>query len=208
MIAWSTVAPALRTLLSNLALAASVTPAFEAQWTHKKAEYRHPEVQKALLVRVTRVAGDETYRQYVETEVDDVPVVTEHLVGQREFTLEVRVESHEHTEDGASGWAWSMLERVRTGLMFQRSIDALLAVNVGLVRLGDARDVSFTFDKRRINAAMFEATFNAAFDLADSVSADWFETALLTSQFQDTAGITLPSPPNVTDLEVSIAEDA
>ncbi len=207
MIAWSTVAPALRSLLSDLALAAPVTPDFEAQWSEKASEYRHPEVQKALLLRVTRVAGDETYRQYVATTVDDETILVEHLVGQREFTIEVRVESHEHDEAGTYGWAWSMLERVRTSLMFQRAIDALLAVDVGIVRLSDSRDVSFTFDKRRINAALFEATFNAAFDLSDAVPANWFEHAALTSRFQDAAGVTLSSPPNITDVVVPPLEE-
>lgn len=203
MIGWSTVAPALKTLLSELALAAAVTPAFQAQWFDGTREFRHPDVQQELTLRVTRVADVQTERRYDYDAGDtETPAtLTETLFGMREFTLEVRVESHDHRQD-LSSWAWSMLERVRSGLLFQRSIDALLAVEVGLVRLGDSRDVSFKFDKRTVHAAMFEATFNAAFEHSDSVNPAWFERALLTSNVMDPAGVALGSPPNVTDLVV------
>lgn len=205
MIAWDVVAPALRTLFSNLALATAANPAFLALWRDGNAEFTHPDIQRTLTLRVTRISDVDGARQYVHDE--DTDALEEHIVGMREFTLEVRVESHEHAEDQAA-WAWSMLERIRTGLYFQRAIDALLAVNVGLVRLGDSRDISYRYDKRRINAAMFEATFNAAFDLTDaSAAANWFETVLLTTDFQRADGTSLPTPPNVFEHEVTIAED-
>lgn len=200
MIAWDVVAPTLRTLFSSLALATSADPAFLAQWADKSAEFRHPDVQRSLTLRVTRVSDVDGARQYVATETDELE---EHIVGMREFTLEVRVDSHEHAEDQGS-WAWSMLERIRTGLYFQRAIDTLLAVNVGLVRLTDARDISYKFDKRRINAAMFEATFNASYDLVDlSAAADWFETVLLTTAVRNPVDTILPTPPNVHEFEIS-----
>lgn len=205
MIAWSTVAPALRELLSSLATATPIDPTFEGDWTDRRAEYIHPAVQKELVLRITRVAEFSADRVYTETQIPTadgpVTVMTESIVGMKEFTLEVRVESHEHSEE-VDRWAWSMAERIRTGLYFQRAIDALLAVNVGLVRLGDARDISFTFDKRRVNAAYFEATFNAAFCLTDSVTTDWFERVELTSHIKNPGDTELSSPPNVTALVV------
>lgn len=197
MIAWSTVAPAIRELLSSLATAEPIDPSFEGDWTDRKAEYIHPAVQKELILRIARVREFQASRVYAEVD----GVLTESIVGMKEFVLEVRVESHDHSEE-VSRWAWSMADRIRTSLYFQRSIDALLAVNVGLVSLGDARDISFTFDKRRVNAAVFEATLNAGFCLTDSVPGDWFERVELTSHLQNPGGTELPSPPNVTDLVV------
>lgn len=197
MINWSEVAPALKALLSDLAPATAVTPAFAAQWHGAKREYVHPDVQKELIMRVTRVADVQTERRFNYTD-DPAPTLTEEVFGMREFTLEVRVESHDHSES-ESRWSWSMIERVRSRLFFTRSASALLAVGVGIVRIGDSRDVSFKFDKHIVNAAMFEATFNAAFSLEDAVTTDWFERAALTSNFQDPAGVTLSSPPNLTD---------
>jgi len=92
-----------------------------------------------------------------------------------------------------------MLERVRTSLFFSRSLDAMLAVGVGIITVGDSRDISFKFDKHIVSAAMFEVTMAGAFSLTDSVPMDWFERAALTSQFQDAAGITLSTPPNIDD---------
>lgn len=204
MIAWNVVAPALRTLFSGLALATAASPAFRALWRDGNAEFTHPQVQRTLTLRVTRVSDVDGARQYVTNDDEELE---EHIVGMREFTIEIRVDSHEHAEDQAA-WALSMLERVRTGLYFTRAINALLAVNVGIVRLGDVRDVSYRYDKRRINAAMFEATFNAGFDLTDvDAAANWFETVLLTTDFQRADGTSLPTPPNVFEHEITIAED-
>ncbi len=205
MILWSAVAPALKSLFSDIALAAAVDPSFQAQWFEAQREFRHPEVQQALTLRVTRVADVHTERRFdydPDSEGDPpAPTFTETVFGMREFNLEVRVESHDHSE-ASDSWSWSMLERLRSALFFDRAIRALLDVGVGIVRLSDSRDVSFTFDKRRVNAAMFEATFNAAFSLSDSVPANWFERVVLTSEFQDIAGVTLPSPPNITNVVV------
>lgn len=206
MINWSEVAPAIRTLISGLATTAPVTPSFEGRWADRKAEFIHTEVQRSLILRIARVREFQTTRVYRDIVVtpdvgDPYGALQEVIVGMREFVVEVRVEAFEHTEQ-ADRWSWSMLERIRTGLQFQRAADALLAVNVGLVSLGDSRDVSFTFDKRRINAAMFEVTMNGAFCHADTVTTDWFEHVVLTSKIRNPADELLPSPPNVTDLAV------
>jgi hypothetical protein len=204
VIAWNVVAPALRTLFSDLALATAANPAFLALWRDGNAEFTHPDVQRTLTLRVTRISDVDGARQYVTNDDDELE---EHIVGMREFTLEVRVRSHEHAEDQAA-WAWSMLERIRTGLYFTRAINALLAVNVGIVRIGDSRDVSYRYDKRRINAAMFEVTFNAGFDLQDvSAAANWFDTVLLTTAIKRPDGTLLPTPPNLDEFEISVSEE-
>lgn len=206
MIDWSTVAPALKTLFSDIALATAVNPSFLAQWHGASQEHVHPEVQAELTLRVTRVAEFQTERRYLSEVVDDVETFSEQLFGMREFTLEVRVASHDHTES-QSKWAWGMIERLRTSLLFQRAIDALLAVDVGLVSVSDSLDVSYKFDKRIVSAAMFEATFNAAFTLTDSVSADWFETVLLSSAMRNPGDVLLPTPPNLDEFQIGPVED-
>lgn len=206
MIDWSTVAPAIRSLLSELALSAAVTPSFEGRWTDRKAEFMHPEVQQELVLRVVRVDDVHAHRRYETVTVtpeegEPYEELRERIEGMREFVLEVRVEAHEHSEEAAS-WSWSMLERIRTGMCFQRAIDRLLAVNVGIVRVAPSRDISFTFDKRRVNAAMFEVTMNGAFSHADPVPVGWFERVAITSHIRNQGDELLPSPPNVTELVV------
>lgn len=206
MIDWTTVAPAIRTLLSGLATATALEPSFEGDWTDHKSEFIHPAVQKELILRVARVSDFQAHRVYRDIVVtpdegDPHDELRESIEGMRELVLEVRVEAHEHSED-ESRWSWSMLERVRTGLMFQRAIDTLLAVNVGLVSIGPARDVSYTYDKHRVNAAMFEATLNVAFRHDDPIPIGWFERAELTSKLRSPGDVLLPSPPNVTALVV------
>lgn len=197
MINWSEVAPALKAVFSGLAVHPPVTPDFRAQWADERQEFVHAIVQKALTLRVTRVADVLIEHRYA---VEDEQL-TEQLYGMKEFTLEVRCDSHAHVQDD-NRWAWSMIERVRTGLLFQRSIKALLDVGVGLVDVSDSRDISFKFDKHIVPAAMFEATFNAAFCQADPVPLNWFEHVAITSQIQGPDGVTLPSPPNVTNLVI------
>lgn len=212
MIDWSTVAPALRTLVSSIATAAEADPAFLGRWADRRAEYLHPDVQKELILRVTRVADFDAYRSYGEVTIPESGSTPEHQVlqetisGMKEFGLEVRVDSHDHSED-ENRWSWSMADRIRTSLYFNRAISALLAVNVGIVRIGDINDVSYTFDKRRVNSALFEVTLNAAFCLTDPVTTDWFERVELTSRFQDPAGVTLSAPPNIAGVVVPPIEE-
>lgn len=203
MIEWSTVAPALRTILSGIATATTESPEFLGRWADKQSEFIHSEVQRELIMRVTRVADIDGYRSYEENEDQEL---IETISGMSEFTLEVRVDSHEHAEESDS-WAWSMIERIRTSLRLRRVIDALLAVEVGIVSVGPARDVSYRYDKNRVNAALFELTCNASFELSDSVTTDWFEKVELTSEIKGPDGVTLPSPPNVTALVVGPIDD-
>lgn len=202
MIQWSTVAPALRSLFGSIALANSVTPEFRAQWQDRKQEFRHPEVQRALILRVTRTRDVLTERKF-ELSGEEF---SEQIYGIREFVLEVRVESFEHAETEGERWAWSMIERLRSALYFERALSALASVGVGLIEVGDSQDVSFKFDKRIVNAALFEARFNAAFCLSDSVPANYFETLIISSQIQGVDGITLDEPPNFTDLVIGEPE--
>lgn len=193
MIDWSVVAPRLRSVFSSIALAQPVTPSFLASWAEGRREHRHPEVQKELILRVTRV--DEFSADRVYAELPDGKL-QERIVGMKEFGLEVRVDSHEHGEEQGR-WSWSMIERLRTGLYFESTIASLLEVGVGLTHIGPAIDVSYTFDKRRVNAALFEASFYGTFCAANPIPIDWFERVELTSEIRGSSDELLPSPPNI-----------
>ncbi|HVJ27434.1 MAG TPA: hypothetical protein VM493_07810 [Vicinamibacterales bacterium] len=207
MIDWSTVAPAIRSLVSSIATSAAKDPAFLGRWMDRQAEYIHPDVAKELILRVSRVSDFDAYRSYNTVTVPATGDTPEHqelyevISGMKEFGLEIRVESHDHSES-ENRWSWSMAERIRTNLHFSRVTSAILAVGVGIVRIGDIVDVSYRFDKRRVNSALFEVTLNAAFSLTDPVTTDWFEHVALTSNFKDVTGATLSAPPNITDLVV------
>ena len=206
MIDWSEVAPALRTLISSLATASPATPSFEGRWADKKAEFVHPGVQRELVLRIMRVRdvyADQLYETVTVTpdDVEAFQVLEERVYGMKEFVLEVRVDSYEHSED-ESRWSWSMAERIRTGLHFERANTALQAVNVALVSIGDARPFTFNHDKRVINCAIFEVTMNAAFTIADPVPTNWFERVVLTSEIRNPADVLLTSPPNITNVMV------
>jgi hypothetical protein len=202
VINWTDVAPALVTLFSDLALDNAATPAFKAQWADKQREFIHPAVGKSLILRVSSIAGvggdERRYENITITPEDADPytMVRETIVGHRRFVVEVRVESHDHTEN-ESRWCWSMTERIRTRLRRQRSLDALQAVNVAMLDIGPATDVSLTYDKRRVNAAVLDVSFYAAFSDADPVPLNWFARVLLTSDVDESG-----EPPNVTDLSI------
>lgn len=207
MINWSEVAPVLVTLFSNLALDESASPEFLAQWSEGKREFVHPDVGKSLTLKVTSVVGigddEPRYENITVTpdEGDPYTMLQETLVGHRRFVLQVKVESHEHAPD-ETRWCWSMIERIRTRLLRTSSQQALQAVNVALIDTGAATDASFTFDKRRWNAAVMDVTLYAAFSDTDTVEMNWIERVELTSQISDPADNLLPTPPNVADMSV------
>ncbi len=206
MIDWSKISPKLVELITSLSLD-DPPPEFKAQWAHKTRDYLTPSVAAELVLRVVSVQGvgsDETRHKEV-TITPDVgdPYIELHeqIVGHRKFVLEVRVESQIHSEE-ENRWCWSICERIRTRLRRGRSNAALRAINVSLLSIGAATDTSFSFEKRKINVALMPITFYAAFCDTDTVSVNWFERVLLTSQIKNVDNTLLSSPPNFTDLPI------
>lgn len=197
MIGWSTVAPGLKALFSDMALAEAVSPEFLAQWAEGAKETTHPEVGMDLTLKITSVVGD-GLDELRYTYEDDVQ--SETVVGHRRFTLQCRVESHFHGEaDAETGWCWTMTERLRTSIRRSRNRETLDSLNVALVDIGPAVDASFSFDKRRANAAVCDFFFYTAVSDVDPVPIGWIERIDLTSLIKGVDGDTLPSPPNITN---------
>jgi hypothetical protein len=203
VINWTDVAPALVNLISSLSLD-DPPQKFQANWAHKSQKMVVPEVGMDLLLRVTSVVGvgeDETRKKTVTitpTEGDPYPEVFETVVGHRKFVLEVRVESQVHEEE-KNRWAMSMLDRIRTRMRRTHSVEALQRVNVALLKIGASNDVTFKADKRKINAAVMDMTFYAAFCDEDPVAIGWFEKIKLTARIRGVDDELLDSPPNFTD---------
>ena len=198
-IGWSEIAPGLRALFSDMALANQTSPEFLAHWEDGPREMVHPEIGMELTLKITRVVGiglDE-----LRYENNDDGNLEETVVGHRQFTLQVRVESHFHGEEETpeSAWCWTMIERLRTSIRRSRNRAALEALNVSLVDILQANDATFTFDKRRANAAVCEFVMMTAVCDTDPVLPGWIEHVELTSLIKGVDGELLPEPPNFTD---------
>lgn len=210
MIGWSTVAPGLRSLFSQMASDTAYSPEFRAMWGEGKREMVHPQVGMSLSLKVTSVIGDgldELRHENITVtpdEGDPYTMLSERVVGHRRLTLQCRIESHFHDQDDdvQAGWCWTMTERLRTSIRRTRNREALQALNVSLVDIGPATDVSLTFDKRRLNAAVVDFFLQTSFDDADPIHLGWIERIELTAQTQDVDGQALPEPPNYSDRAI------
>lgn len=205
MIQWSVAAPALKSLLEGLAHTAEqkarIQPAFKARWAGKKTGFINPKAKAELILKlrqVEKIGDDETRIENIADEGDPADP-RESIVGQRRITIEVRCESFRHGEENDT-WAWTMAGLISTRLRRKSSSDALTAVNLALIDLGPAIDISYEFNEREVNAASFELILVGAFrDVDIDTPYEWFERALVTSHLEHTDGTELPSPPNYTD---------
>jgi hypothetical protein len=210
VIGWSTVAPGLRSLFSAMASDTAYSPEFRAMWGEGKQEMVHPQVGMRLTLKVTSIVGDgldELRHENITVtpeEGDPYTMLEERVVGHRRFTLQCRVESHFHDQDDdvQAGWCWTMTERLRTSIRRTRNREALEALNIALVDIAPATDVSLTFDKRRINAAVVDFFLQTAFSDADPIPLGWIERILLTSQVKDVIGEAIQPPLTFTDKSI------
>jgi hypothetical protein len=202
VIRWSQVAPVLIEVFSGIALEVPVEPAFPAQWAEGSKKFVHPQIAAELTLKVTSVIGEpgdeRRYEEITVTPTSGAPytMLQESVVGMRRFVLQVRVESFAHTPD-ADRWCWSMVERIRTSLKFTRIQQRFQEVNVAVLDAdGTTADATYTFDKRRVNAAVLDVTFYAAFCLSDSVPMNWIEHVELQRRIKGVGDALLPTPPN------------
>jgi hypothetical protein len=205
VIGWSTVAPGLHALFSQMASDTAYSPEFRAMWGEGKREMVHPEVGMSLSLKVTSIVGDGLDElRYEDITVEGEPRVREYVVGHRRFTLQCRVESHFHDQDDdvQAGWCWTMTERLRTSIRRTRNREALQALNIALVDISPATDTSLTFEKRRINAAVVDFFLQTAFSDADPIPLGWIERILLTSQIKDVVGETIQPPLTFADRSI------
>jgi len=196
VISWSEAAPGLKALIEKLAVDRKSNTPIKARWAGRSNGFISPTLQKELILRVRAESstGDDEQR------LDTISSVRrEVLVGQRKILLEVRAESLRHREEEGN-WAWSMLGLIRTRMERQSSVDALTTLNMVLIDISQARDISYTSQDRETNAAMMELTIIGAFsDVNIDDAIDVFDRALVTSHLQRTDGTELSTPINYTD---------
>lgn len=123
------------------------------------------------------VTPSETGTRFVDDEITEYNPTSQlnetKTGGPREFSLSIRIESD------SSGEAYELANVLRTRVRRAGAKAALVAANYALIRVGNARDLTVTWDNREISAAnveMFLAT--AITDEIDPTNDGvWIETA-------------------------------
>lgn len=194
---WATINPALIALFTAIAVdqeEPEADDAWSAEWKDRRREYIHPVFEQSLYLKVTTVAGmGEANIRYRYDEAENT--LYEQACMQRRFTLQLQSVV---TENEDALLAIQTLERVATRLQWQTSIDALRAVEVSVLDILPARDVSYTRDKRMLSVAVMDVILAASSVDENPIPIGWIERILLTTQFSR-EGTLLPSPPNVED---------
>lgn len=206
MLNWSEINPALVSLITSLAVESP--EAWRAEWRDRPLKAVDQKQKLQLTLKVTNVSafGDDEIRYESVSESSTDPAdaaflggLRENLTGQRKFTLQLQALTLENTDQLN---AVAVLERVRTRLRRQRSINALHAIDVAHIRSGNVIDIATVKEGRVVPRASLDLTLGACFNDSDTVPAGWFNRIELTSHLQDTDGTELPVPPNVTDLVI------
>lgn len=186
---WSTIKPALVTLFGKLAVTPiEDVPEFHAQWRNRRdaSEVVSPDYEQNLTLQITSCVGiGEDQRQYI-TEGEQL---WEEITGLRRFTLNLRSEVSEYED---TEWALGTLERIRTSLKLRSSIDALLAVNVGIIRATDASDISRRSDGRVLSAGSMDVFLYTTAFVRGTDPIGWIERIKLTTHVKDPGGVELP----------------
>jgi hypothetical protein len=139
---WSEIRPALIELFTELAQSPRgvQAPEWNAEWQdgqRKAAPVTGPLVGVTLTMRITTVAGIGGGDESRFEEAADA--LQETLFGLRKVTLNLQCEASQISD---AQWALSVLERIRTRMSRTRVIDRLLDMNVGVIEMLAARDIS------------------------------------------------------------------
>jgi len=201
-IPWRDVNPWLVRILSALALPSSSDPQgpkWAAEWKDRPLAAtpdRGPMKGVTLTMKITTVIGigsddDVRYEQ-------DSPTsgLRETSYGLRRVTLRLEVNSSEVDD---SQWALSILERIRTRLRRRRVIRSLLDLNVGIISILAAIDISAKASQRVQSRAVMDLLLTMVSSDEDPVTVGWIAGVEITSKLQDVDGQLLPTPPNYTD---------
>lgn len=121
-------------------------------------------------------------------------VLQENIYGLRRVTLNLQTTC---TEVSDASWALSILERIRSRLRRRRVIDSLLALDVGIVRIMQAIDLSKTQDQKVQSRASMDVILTVLSSDQDPIPTGWFNTIEFTSHISDVNGVELSAPPNV-----------
>jgi hypothetical protein len=210
---WSTVSPGLISIFTALALpdpAVPQVPAWLAEWrdrARKATPTSGPLKGVTLTLKITSVIGiGDDDRRLIDVPTDAVPATAfngelqETIYGLRRVTLNLQANMSE-VSDGS--WAVGLLESIRTRLRRQRVIDQLLALNVGIIRILAAQDLSFRQTQHTQSRASMDVLLTMVASDTDPVPTGWIQTLDISSRIQDVSGATLPVPPNFDHFRVT-----
>lgn len=200
MIDWTNVAPAIRDVFTTLASGDVTSPAsFAADWWGRKQGMRHPSGAE-LTLRITRIDNDGIRDERRAVDVDDGEggiIRNVKLFGTRAIAIEAKVERHNNTDQL---WAWSMTERLRTGLQRPDIEETLAEAGVVFVDTETATPMSVQIGGREISAAVIVALFRVGLYDPTGVPTNWIERVRLSTEIRNASGDLVGS--NVTDLEI------
>lgn len=177
MLPWSSIAPELKSLFSDLAFSGvpGLRQPFSAQWHDEQRSFTNVQVKTDLLLRVTSVrqpAGEDSRTFEMDTTPSGERLI-EVLQGDRYITLNVHVESLDHSPEL---WAWMTIERIRTRLDRTTTHQRLRAINLGLVRVLTATALPKPRDGRAVSLATMDVLLVAGFRDVDTTGAlSWIE---------------------------------
>jgi hypothetical protein len=203
-IPWSAIMPGIRDLIARCAaVSVAADPMFEAFWTERAQPYQSPSGIKIDL-SLNRVRGkgqDERRHEQVTITPTTGPAfkaLKSWNVGNRVLRFELRCETFDHTDTLS---AFTVSDEIRTRLRLPSSLEALTGLGLGLARVGDSADFTYTRDGRRVSASVSELEFNCAanvYEMPDS----WIETVLVRGT------VVGPNGATITQAETAIEQPA
>lgn len=172
---WTDIRAALKTLIGNLA----ELPGDETQWEDQGRLYVDSVGRAVALLKtdpITPIGQDERITTYDETqalgeEMQDV------LRGVRNFTLKVKVESYEQSDDST---AYTYVERVRDRISRASSLAALRDVGCAFIRTEPTADLSAVRDDRWTSIAVLDIRMRVAVSEADPARYGYIATVEVT----------------------------
>jgi len=207
---WSEIRPGLIELFTELAQnpRGIQAPEWKAEWQdspRKAAPNSGPLHGVTLTLRITTIvgvgAGDEI--RYEEAGQD----LQETIYGLRKVTLSLLCESSQPSD---AQWPMSILERIRTRMSRGRVIDRLTELNVGVVDILPARDISSKARQHTQSRANMDMLLTLVASDEDPVTTGviaevWITTVELKDVADDEDGnpVLLTSPPDVPTIITS-----
>jgi len=196
---WSDIRPGLVELFTELAQnpAGVQAPNWNAAWQdagdQKAAPVTGPLRGIKLSMRITTVAGIGRDEIRYEAAGQDLQ---ETIYGLRRVTLNLQCEAT-HISDNQ--WALSVLERIRTRMARRRVFRRLCDLNVGVIEILPARDISSRSRQHTLSRSSMDLLLTMVANDRDPVVTGVIATVVITSKLQDVDGQLLPTPPNYTD---------
>jgi hypothetical protein len=143
------------------------------------------------------IGSDEIrWEQAEATPQNPYPVLQETVYGLRRVTLRVEAQCNQVNDNQ---WALSILERINTRLSRTRSYNALIALNVGIIDIGAATDISAKKDQHVQSRAFMDLKLTIVSTDRDPIPTGWVQSVEITGTIADADftvvdGETVPVP--------------